>query len=110
MSSPSDPAPLFSDFASDPEMKELIEMFVSELPDRIEALSKAWNESEFELVGRLAHQLKGAGGGYGFPVIGEAAGRLEQRVREAGQDAAGSIGNGIGELAELCRRASSKAA
>ncbi len=34
----------------------------------------------------LAHQLKGAGGGYGFAQITEAAGRLEQTLKSGASD------------------------
>jgi HPt (histidine-containing phosphotransfer) domain-containing protein len=35
----------------------------------------------FEQLGRLAHQLKGSGGGYGFPIISEVASKLETKIK-----------------------------
>lgn len=69
--------PLLSELAGDADMAELIEMFVAELPERVAALRQALTERDFEALRRLAHQLKGAAGGYGFPSITEAAKDLE---------------------------------
>jgi HPt (histidine-containing phosphotransfer) domain-containing protein len=73
--------PIRSTYEADPDMLEIVREFASELPERIarlEALlaSRAWPELQ-----TLSHQLKGAGGGYGFAVITEVAARLEQALK-----------------------------
>src|SRR5689334_17049933 len=73
--------PLPSDLSGDPEMAELIGLFLAELPKRVESLTQAWRAREFQAVGRLAHQLKGSSAGYGFPAIGTAAARVEDCIR-----------------------------
>jgi HPt (histidine-containing phosphotransfer) domain-containing protein len=75
---------LRSSFAVDPEMAELVALFVTELPTRIGVLRDAFEAGDFDSVRRLAHQLKGAGGGYGFPSISEAAGRVEAEIVASG--------------------------
>ena len=67
-----------SQLAGDPELRELIELFVHELPQRLAKLRLAACANNLPEVGRLAHQLKGAGGSYGFPVLTEAAHELER--------------------------------
>lgn len=83
---PSAPAtgPVLSEFRKDPDMLELVELFVSELPTRIKAMQEAALASNFEALKRHAHQLKGAGGGYGFPTVSTAAGELEDAIKQAG--------------------------
>ncbi|UCD74143.1 MAG: Hpt domain-containing protein [Phycisphaerales bacterium] len=101
------PEPLKSEFAGDADMMELVEFFVSDLREKIEAIIEAWKAGDGQRLRRLAHQLKGAGGGYGFPTITEAAGDLEHHLMddEAGLSA---LGEKVEALILLCRRASAE--
>ena len=98
-----------SEFAADPEMAELVEMFVSELPDRLKELETVWSASRFDDLKRISHQLKGASGGYGFAVIGTAAGKLEGTLKGlAGAPDTQTLElmkSQFDELVRLCRRA-----
>ena len=71
----------FSLDINDPEDAELIEYFLEELPEKISAITTAKTEENIEELGRIAHQLKGAAPGFGFPAIGSAAADLEGRIR-----------------------------
>jgi HPt (histidine-containing phosphotransfer) domain-containing protein len=73
---------LYSDFAADLEMREIIELFVAELPKRTMAMHAALHSEDTELVRVIAHQLKGAAGGYGFTQLGEAAALVESAVKD----------------------------
>jgi hypothetical protein len=44
-------------------------------------LSKYLEERCFADLGPIAHQFKGSGGGYGFPIISDAAAQLEAVVK-----------------------------
>ena len=57
-------------------------MFVAKLPDRVNLLSKLMQERNLDELKRTVHQLKGAGGGYGFPKITEAAAAAEHKAKE----------------------------
>ncbi|MEZ6319242.1 MAG: Hpt domain-containing protein [Phycisphaerales bacterium] len=95
---------LRSRFADDPEMGELVELFLTELPERARAIRAAAYIADREGIGRLAHKLKGAAGGYGFPTIGEAAARLELL---AGRTRSIEITTEeVRDLIDLCQRAS----
>jgi len=94
--------PLLSDFAGDADMVELIELFVDELPQRAQQLNQAFQAQDWNTMATLAHQLKGAGGGYGFPQITEAAFHVEQNARA--QDTQ-ELTESLGQLIALCRRA-----
>ncbi|MFH1420039.1 MAG: Hpt domain-containing protein [Planctomycetota bacterium] len=72
---------LVSELATDPDMAELIEMFVDELPDRVGAIEQTLTEQDFDTLKSLAHQLKGAAGGYGFPTITDAAKAIEATAK-----------------------------
>lgn len=72
---------ILSDFASDPDMAELIEMFVSEMPDKISAISECYQEQRLTELQTLAHQLKGSGAGYGFEPVTLIASQLESSLK-----------------------------
>jgi len=96
-------APIYSAFQADPDMVELIEMFVEEMPQRVEALTEAFGRADLETVRVLSHQLKGSAGGYGFEVITEAASQLEYAVREDAD--LETLKRQVDELTGLCQRA-----
>ncbi len=100
------PDELVSELA-DEDMLELVEMFVSELPDRIAAIEGAIAEQDLATLATLAHQLKGSAGGFGFPSITEAAKALESSAK-AGAELE-MLAKQTCALAELCGRASAVA-
>lgn len=103
--------PLKSQFAGDPEMADLISMYVEELPQRIAALISAYDKGESETLQRLSHQLKGASAGYGFPAIGEAAARVETTLKHlpgTPEKSLALVESNLKELVTLCRRAVQK--
>jgi histidine phosphotransfer protein HptB len=108
-SHPVSATPLHSQYAADPEMSELVRLFVSELPERAEAMASAWRAGDRELLRRLAHQLRGSGAGYGFPSMSGAAGELETALRSMQSQpleaAAEVIKDKVEALLAVCRRA-----
>lgn len=99
------PQRLESQLANDPEMTELVQLFLSELPQRIDAVSRAWEERELATLKRLAHQLKGSCAGYGYPSIGAAAASVETDL--TGDAPLEKVAKDVDELLALCRRAMS---
>ncbi len=95
-------APIRSEFADDPDMLELVEFFVQEMPERVQTLAECWRDSKLEDLESLAHQLKGASGGYGFEVISEAASRVERSLKDG--DEVDQLHAQVDELIDLCRR------
>jgi PAS domain S-box-containing protein len=84
-----------------PRMAKLVEKFLGKLDDRMTAIRAAADAQDAQQLKVLAHQLKGAAGGYGFPAISDAARAIEQS--ELGDlDALMRTING---LAELCNSA-----
>lgn len=87
----------------DEDLVDLVELFVSELPDRIAALEEALVTDDPDAVARLAHQLKGAAGSYGFPTISDAAKIVEAEAKDG--DTVDHLTQSISELGQMCRRA-----
>ena len=77
-----DVEPIRSTYEDDPDMMEIVREFAAELPDRVEALKGHLAAGELAELQTLAHQLRGAGGGYGFTPITEVAGQLEQALKD----------------------------
>lgn len=69
--------PIHSDFADDPDFAELLEMFYESLQERRGEMVNSFQNGDFEQLKTLAHQLKGAGGGYGFTGLTPLAADLE---------------------------------
>jgi len=83
-----DGGPIKSQFADDPGMSELIEAFITRLPEMADAMAQALANNCFDELRRLAHQLKGSGGGYGYPSLTQQARKLEDSARAADGEAA----------------------
>ncbi|MCE9619715.1 MAG: Hpt domain-containing protein [Planctomycetes bacterium] len=96
--------PILSDYLADETMVEIIQIFLEELPQRIAALEKchaAGNKDEF---GKLVHQLKGAGGGYGFSVITVSALALEKSLRASDDAWPAAVKVRFDEFTNILRR------
>ncbi len=61
-------------------MARIVDAFVISLPGRIAELQRALSGDDRDDLRRLAHQLKGAGGGYGFDAITDGARELEAGI------------------------------
>lgn len=95
--------PIYSSLADDPDLAELVEMFVEEMPDRITRLTELHNSRRWEELRQATHQLKGAAGSYGFEPITYAAAALEDCLRRKGSEA--DVATLFESLIGVCRRA-----
>jgi len=93
---------LYSHLGNDPDLSEIVTMFVEEMPSRIATLLEQLHSGDLEALRRTAHQLKGAAGSYGFDLISPAAARLEYAVRD--NEPAPQILEAVEELSDLCGR------
>jgi HPt (histidine-containing phosphotransfer) domain-containing protein len=76
--------------ADDPGMRDIVEEFVDNLAVRLDHLQTAHEKQEWDRLQTLAHQLKGAGGSYGYPEISRLGATMEAsfKKQEARQFAA----------------------
>jgi HPt (histidine-containing phosphotransfer) domain-containing protein len=93
---------IYSVYGDDEDLAEMVEIFVGEIPHRMQTLSDALLAGEFELLRRTAHQLKGAGGSYGFALLSEVSARLENALRNG--TPAEEIQRRFDEVIDVCRR------
>lgn len=70
----------------DSSYEDLVANFVSRLSERVTQLEGAIRAADFESVRVTAHQLKGSGGGYGYPMITAVAAELEQQAVSQAMD------------------------
>ena len=94
--------PLFSCFAEDPGLADLVALYAAEMPGRIEALAARFAARDWHGLTVCAHQLKGSAGSHGFHQLTPHAAALEQAAREPLGDA--TIQQALAALVELCRR------
>ena len=100
-------SPLVSTLARDPEMAELVQFFVDEIDDRIDTIQTKAQSKDIAGLRTIAHQLKGAGTGYGFEPISQTAGELERLIDVTEPPTVTeAIQQQVDALIELCRRAS----
>ena len=72
---------LLSEFHSDPEMSDLVGIFIDSLSERLLQIESAVEHHDFDALERMTHQIAGAAGGYGFPSITVAARKVENMIR-----------------------------
>jgi histidine phosphotransfer protein HptB len=93
---------VYSSLAADPELGEIVAMFVEEMPGRVASLLDHFNRRDWDGLRQSAHQLKGAAGSYGFAAVSPAAGKLESAIRDGEPEH--HIYEAITELVDLCGR------
>lgn len=93
---------LYSSLAGDPDLTEIVDLFVEEMPERVQNLADLLAQGDWAQLRRYAHQMKGACGSYGFHQLTGSAARLESAVREQEEEQA--IREAVDELVTLCNR------
>jgi signal transduction histidine kinase/DNA-binding NarL/FixJ family response regulator len=73
---------LRSAYRDDDDMKPIIDEFVQNLPEQVAQIASLLEKRELDELRRKVHQLKGAGGGYGFTPITDAAARAEGQLKQ----------------------------
>lgn len=93
-------SPVYSSLGGDPDLGELVDMFVDEMPDRIASLKTQGETREWGELRRAAHQLKGAAGSYGFNQVTPVAAALETSCNDLrGEE---QILGDLDQLVSLC--------
>jgi histidine phosphotransfer protein HptB len=94
--------PLYSSLGGDPDLDELVAMFVAEMPERVATLLAHLGAGNWDALRRAAHQLKGSAGSYGFGPITPSAAGVENAIRDgAAED---TIREAVESLVYLCNR------
>ena len=86
---------------ADPRFADLIPGFLQHRRQDVAAILEALDRGDFRTVERLGHDMRGAGGNYGFQPITDIGAALE---RSAGRADAGAVRKWAGELARYLDR------
>lgn len=62
----------------DADLEDLIPGYLNNRRNDVKDIEKYIQESDWELVRRISHRMKGSGGGYGFDGITEIGAAMEQ--------------------------------
>jgi histidine phosphotransfer protein HptB len=92
--------PLYSTLGGDPDLGDLVTLFVDEMAGRVTTIIDLLNQKNWEGLRRMAHQIKGAAGSYGFGPISPCAGKLEFAIRD--QESEENIRKAVDELINMC--------
>jgi CheY-like chemotaxis protein len=84
-----------------PKLAKLVDRFLTGLDDRLAAIQHAVEDDDRKALKTLAHQLKGAAGGFGFPNISRAASEVEFSTEREVED----LTSAINDLTALCQQA-----
>jgi HPt (histidine-containing phosphotransfer) domain-containing protein len=63
-------------------MADVIKEFVDRLPGQVSKMLQLLESHNLDELRRAVHQMKGAGGGYGFAQITQLAAKAEQTVKD----------------------------
>jgi len=101
-------SPIYSTLASDPDLREIIRLFVEEMPERIRTLETKLTTEHWSELAQTAHQLKGAAGSHGFMELSTAAATLDATIK-ANADKE-KIAATTASLVTFCRRVTAEPA
>lgn len=74
-------AVLTSDLLYDePDLIDLIDKFMARLPVMRDAINKSHKDNNEDELAGLIHQMKGVGGGYGYPMLTELCSNIEFQI------------------------------
>jgi signal transduction histidine kinase/CheY-like chemotaxis protein/HPt (histidine-containing phosphotransfer) domain-containing protein len=92
-----------SQYSNDPAMKEIVAQFVENLPGHVRMLHRLLQEQNLDELKRAVHQIKGAGGGYGFAQLSHLAAEVEKSIKA--RDPLQTLAAGVERLVAIMRRA-----
>lgn len=96
------PAPLVSSlYDEEPELAGLVEKFIERFPEIISEMNAAAARADWPVLREQTHNLKGVGGGCGFPQVSRVAARIELAASRG--DPAG-VSALLSELQQLAQR------
>ena len=72
--------PIRSQYAEDPDVREIVLEFVGEMPERILVGQRAFQSGDLMKLRCWAHQINGSAAGYGFPELSTIAAKLEVAI------------------------------
>jgi HPt (histidine-containing phosphotransfer) domain-containing protein len=93
---------IYSSLSSDEDLREILIMYIEEMPDRIARLERECAARNWSELRTAAHQLKGSAGSHGFAEISLAAAELETALKTTQPEE--KIKFLLQHLTKLCQR------
>jgi len=72
---------IVSTHAADAGLMDLVRDYVAALPGAAAEMRRLLDTGDLAALSRAAHRLRGTGGTYGYPLITEVCGRIEDAAR-----------------------------
>ena len=85
----------------DPGLIDLIDKFIKRLPTLRDSINLANSEKNDEEFSNLIHQLKGVGGGYGYPMLTALCSDIEVQIKS---ESAENVSALLQELNLMCEK------
>ena len=85
----------------EPAVMELIQQFLMRLKQDIDQLKSAANKASWQDVKKISHDIKGGGGGFGYPMLSEVAAKIQFQLAGENYTAVRSL---VDELDHLYKR------
>ncbi|MEN6459183.1 MAG: PAS domain S-box protein [Thermoguttaceae bacterium] len=96
--------PIVSQLLDDPEVAGILGGFVGRLAGYVDAMRQAYADKRYEDLQRQAHQLKGAGGCYGYPSLTDACKALEEAAKRRDPAMASELLEVVANLSQLIQQ------
>jgi two-component system, sensor histidine kinase LadS len=94
--------PIYSTILDDePDLAPVVGRFVARLPAFLDDLDQAWQQQDWARLRDVAHELKGAAGNLGFPLLMRSAALIETDARNQNSDGIGPL---LAELRDVAER------
>ncbi len=85
----------------EPELIDLVFRFVNNLPNTLEKITQASKNKNWDELKNIIHQLKGVGGGYGYPMLTAISAKIQFQLESNCYEEAVIL---INELDNMCQQ------
>lgn len=102
--------PIYSELIEEePDIIEVVDRFIENLPEQITKLDTAFYANDWQTFRNSVHDLKGMGGGFGFPQLSQEAAKIETQLQQQNYSAILPMISELKLLVKRIRPGSSKA-
>lgn len=84
----------------EPDLIDLIDKFILRLPIMRDAIVKAHIDQQGEELSGLIHQMKGVGGGYGYPMLTKLCEKMEFQIESQNNDNVSALIDDLKDMVE----------
>ena len=82
----------------EPELIDLIDKFILRLPVFQSQINQAYNDENEKELSDFIHQLKGVGGGYGYPLLTDLCAKIEFQIKTKNAENVAALINDLNDV------------